>query len=309
MNGKYFDSNRDFMEMIQSLDEVVRKTLIPLLFLLAVAAFLYGLPFKLVPLGALLAVFFIVSEIMLRTIKNGFVQGEIGYTALLSFDCILLAFTMHVSGGFESFAPLLYAIIVMLAGLTLPFWNMAIVLLFSVLSYFIELQLEISGAIPHMRIYQEFTPPTIFADSAYLRVTPAANLAVGISLALLAFTVAEMLRRRKERLVKLNKELDQSVKLLARRDLEHVTINQQLDEKVRELNSLKEELETKVNERTNELNNKVIEQESTSKKLKDNLAELEAFHDATVGRELRMIELEKELETLRQERRSEQINK
>jgi len=75
---------------------------------------------------------------------------------------------------------------------------------------------------------------------------------------------------------------------------------------IRELEASKTVLEQKVAERTAELKQQRDTSEEKVKErtadLEAKLAELNAFHDATVGRELRMMEIEKELDALKNKR-------
>ncbi len=77
---------------------------------------------------------------------------------------------------------------------------------------------------------------------------------------------------------KSNQELEKSKRLLENK----------VEERTKELNDLNKNLEKKVEERTKELRNR--------------LEELEKFHKLTVGRELRMTELKKEIERLKKEK-------
>ena len=63
-----------------------------------------------------------------------------------------------------------------------------------------------------------------------------------------------------------------------------------------ELRRMKEELERRVKERTEEL-------AMANDRLQEKLRDLEIFHDVTVGRELKMVELEKKIATLEAELR------
>jgi len=74
------------------------------------------------------------------------------------------------------------------------------------------------------------------------------------------------------------------------------------------LRNYRDELEVRVQQRTNELAASLKEKEGLLEDLKrselvlqEKLDDLEKFHDVTVGRELKMIEMEKELQRLRRE--------
>ncbi len=114
--------------------------------------------------------------------------------------------------------------------------------------------------------------------------------------------------------------LTKGVKRFSQHDLTHrikIKTNDELEELARTFNKMakilyksnqdleksKKLLEKKVEERTEELNslNKNLEQkvEERTKELRHRLNELEKFHKLTVGRELKMTELKKEIEKLK----------
>lgn len=320
--------NKEFLELVLPLDIVARKLLIPLLFLIAVVSYFYSIPYPLLPLAVILGVYFLISEVAFWLIKREYFPAAPVYFLLLCADDFLVAAAAYYSGGAESFAPIIYIVIGVFAGLTLPLWGIFGIILTGGMCYFGELAIEAFGLLPHVNIFKEFIPPEAYLSSAYMRIIPLAYFTVSIAIALTAFTVAELLEKRNKHLYGLNLDLDKSSKLLVRRDLEVNDINRQLDEKIHELEALKAGLEAKVKERTRELEEakagleiKVTERtaelekerasleekvkdrtrelESAKAGLEEKVAELEEFHDLTVGRELKMIELEKEIESLK----------
>ena len=72
-----------------------------------------------------------------------------------------------------------------------------------------------------------------------------------------------------------------------------------LAERVNELNLTRQSLEKTLKE----LGNKNQEVSSLNDSLKEKIKELESFHDLSVGRELKMIELESEIEKLKEQRK------
>ena len=71
--------------------------------------------------------------------------------------------------------------------------------------------------------------------------------------------------------------------------------------RTKELRELIERQEEIIKERTRQLQEKIQELEKTKKELEKKLTELESFRRMTVGRELKMIELKKEIKRLRDE--------
>lgn len=80
--------------------------------------------------------------------------------------------------------------------------------------------------------------------------------------------------------------------LLTEGNLELRKLNLELEEGSKELEKERLSLDSKVNERTKEL-------EKSQEELKERVEELERFRKISVGRELKMIELKKEIEKLR----------
>lgn len=72
-------------------------------------------------------------------------------------------------------------------------------------------------------------------------------------------------------------------------------VSERLEKKIRELEEAKLGLEEKVKQRTNELQTKVME--------------LEKFQKFAVGREMKMVELKKEIEKLKEELKKQELDK
>lgn len=70
-----------------------------------------------------------------------------------------------------------------------------------------------------------------------------------------------------------------------------------------ELEELALSLEEKVKERTKELDEKNRQLEEKNKEIQKRIKELEQFNELTVGRELKMVELKKEIERLKEEKK------
>jgi hypothetical protein len=281
------EKNKEFLELVLPLDLVVRKALVPVLFLIGLVSFFYRIPYHMVPLTIILLTFILASEAGFWIMRRGLLPGESAYFMLLVFDCFLVAGAVYYTGGIESLVPTIYAVIGLLAGLTLPLWAILSLTVISVVLYISELWLEAARIIPHISIFPELIRQEQFFSSNYYRVVPLTNVAVAIALIFIAYNVAVFLRKRKDRLAAANSDLDKNLKLLTHRDQELIGLNQKLDGKVQELEQLKAGLEKNVLARTGELEARV--------------KELEEFHDLTVGRELKMSALEKEIDALLQE--------
>lgn len=287
IKNKYYARNQEFLELIVPLDVMVRKLLVPFLFLMACAAYFYELSYPLLPIGVILIAFMIISEGAFLLIRRGKWPAVNIYFCLLVMDCILTSAAMYYSGGIESFIYVVFGIIGVLAGLTLPLWGVMGVIFMGGIGYSTVLLLESNRILPHFSIFKELAPVGLHLRSDYLIIIPLANFVAFVAVSFMIYSVANILHLRKQRMGELNLELDKSSKLLVRRDLDLNTANQELDRNLTELTDLKSSLEQKVKARTRELEEKV--------------AELEQFNNLTVGRELKMVELENEIDHLLKE--------
>ncbi|MBN2058017.1 MAG: hypothetical protein JW782_04420 [Candidatus Saganbacteria bacterium] len=284
--------NQEFLEIARPLDLAVRKLLVPALFILALMAFHFGIPYPILPISIIFVLFLAVSSLCLWLIDRIPFPAHKIYFLLLAFDCLLLAVTTYYSGGPQSFVPAIYLVISTLAGLTLPLWGVIGITVIAGISYLGELLLEVNGILPHLDIFPEFLPAAQYAASSYLRITPLAYCLTFACIIFLSYAAAKQLRQHRSSQNLLSQELDQSTKAISQRDSRLFSLNQELEQKVHELEHFQYKLEEKVSSRTKEL-------ETAKQDLENKIKELKQFHDLAVGRELRMIALEKELKDLK----------
>jgi hypothetical protein len=323
MTGKYYKKNYEFLELANPLDTAVRKILIPFLFLIALIAYLFSLNYPLMAIFMILLIYVLISGAAFWIIGEGLIAADLVYFILLAIDCVLLAFTLYFTGGIESFVYVLFGIIGLMAGLTLPLWGMAGIISLAIISYFSELALEFFEVIPHISIFKGFISPVHYDQFLYVIIIPLSNMAAFLISAVMAYTIAGILRKREEKLALANQQLDDNARLLSQRSEEVNKINQILDLKVKELEELKNSLEQKVAERTRELaeaknglEKEVAKQTDELRKerdtlderiklrtaqLEEKLNELQNIVNASVGRELKMIELENQIEELKKQ--------
>ena len=280
------------------MDTVARRGLIPALFVLALIARVGGVPYPVIPLTSVLLVFTAAGVLVTGIIERGWGPARNLYFGLLCFNCLIAGAAIYYTGGIESFMPQVLTIVVVLAGLTFPFWQTAAIVAACCLSYAAELWLEANLIIPHVTIFPGFIAPAGYAGSVYFRVIPLANMLILASTAALAYMAARVLATREEKLGMLNRRLEVNAKLLVKRGEEKAVLNEQLNKKMSELEELKGKLEKMLEARTHDLKAKVSEMNRLETELKSSVASLETINNLAVERELSMIELETEANSL-----------
>ncbi|MFH2034672.1 MAG: HAMP domain-containing sensor histidine kinase [Candidatus Margulisiibacteriota bacterium] len=253
--GRYFERNQEFFVIAQHLDVIVRKLLIPLFFVIALASYLYGIAYPILALALIVLIFFIVSGAVFWVIKRGVFPAEPCYFVLLLIDCVFLAFATYYTGGAESFVPLVYIVVGVLGGLTLPLWGVVGVIVSVGVCYFVELLLEMNSLLPSLGLFGIFIKEAYL--SPYFRIVPLAYFVGFVAITFLSYQVAEILRKRRDRLLVLNRELNINSQLLKNNEVELKMANSELDKKLSELQKLKANLELLVEQRTKDLTDKV----------------------------------------------------
>ena len=102
-----------------------------------------------------------------------------------------------------------------------------------------------------------------------------------------------------------SKKVRESIKILTKNERELTEVKKSLEKKVRsrtkELEELTKSLELKVKERTKEIEKKGRELEENTKRLQEKIVEMERFQELSVGREIKMTELKREVEKLKEQ--------
>jgi hypothetical protein len=197
----------------------------------------------------------------------------------------LLVYTIivHYLGGVEWIGVIIYFFLIVEASIILSRKKALIVTLGATIFYTSLLFLEYFGILPHHRFF--VFAPNPHQNLLYLFLTILTAALIGFHYcSYLIGTFSGMFRRisddlRKERkeLIKAKKELEESKAILEIK----------VRARTKELEELTQSLEEQVRERTKELQEK--------------LEELERFQRLAVGRELKMIELKKEIKRLKEE--------
>ena len=293
--------NRQYLDIILNNDNIARKTLLPSLFVMMLIFLYFGVPYPLIPLSVLMAIYFFGSGAVILVIKRGWVRARDLYFVLLCLLGLIAAVTMYYTGGPESFMFPIFPIITILAALALPFRRVVLVVLCAGLCYYTEIWLEVNRLVPHIPIFKELMPAAGYAASAYFLVIPAANFIILAAVTALAYLLARLLKERWARLSLLNRELAVNEELLVKRDEEKTRLSRQMDDKINELDGLRMNLEQIVEKQTGDLKTKISELGLAGDKLTAKVAELSAFRGLVAGREKKMLLIKREIDQLRQE--------
>jgi hypothetical protein len=280
------------------MDLILRGLVLPMVFVLVLIAFFFGVPYPVLPLTGLLIIYTLAGGAALWLVEREWRPARDLFFIMFCLDCLLAAFALYYTGGIESFIPQVLMIIAVLAGLLLPLWQVVALVAACYLVYIGELWLEASRLVPHLTIFKPFIDPAAYAGSVYFKVIPLANLLNLAATAALAYLAARVLETRERKVGLLNRRLENNAEQLRKKGEEKTALNEQLSLKVQELEGLKIKLEEMVADRTRELQVKIGEMTRAEGQLKSNLAELEKINNLAVGRELSMIELEEEANQL-----------
>ncbi len=196
---------------------------------------------------------------------------------------IFLTVLIHYLGGIEGGLGLLfYSFVIMEISIILSPRQGMIITALAVLSFSVLALMEYSGIVPH---YTAIVGTTSYSSLKFLIITLAGGGLLGLSFTSFAAgrfshvyrRVGETLEKEREELIKTRSELEE-----AKNNLE-VRVRARTEE----LEKLTENLEGQVKQRTKELQGK--------------LEELEKFQKFAVDREIKMVELKKELEENKKE--------
>jgi hypothetical protein len=293
--------NKQDIEIIVNNDNVSRKTLLPVLFLLMLCFLYLGVSYPWLQLSVLMALYFFGAGTVVAVIKQGWGSPRRWYFWLacsLNFFC---AAAMHYTGGIASFVFPIYSTIMVIVALTLPGWQVAVVLLIAILTYLAEWFGEVAGLLPRFIIFPELLPSTSLAASPYIWVTPLANVFSLCAIAYLTYQVSFLLKERREELLALNKRLRGEEQLARRQAAENLSLREETKRKIAELERLKGHLEESVRERTASLMDKVIELDRAAQQYREKNSEISEMQELITGREKTVERLKAELNCLRQE--------
>ena len=197
------------------------------------------------------------------------------YLRLLLIEIFLLTIIIHYLGGIEWVGPIFYILIISLGMVILP-RKKSRNLFFIVLGFFgLLVSLEFFEIIPHHHLFQEYVGLNLHLSLSYTVTTFIVIMAFVFFSSDMINSFLENLRVKRKELAVAQEEAEKA----------KFVLEEKVKERTNELEVMTKNLEDQVKGRTKEL----------EKKLKD----FEKMNRVMINREIKMVELKKEIENLK----------
>lgn len=197
------------------------------------------------------------------------------YIIYLIFDLFLLTIIVYYLGGVTWIIPIVYILYIIYGFLFFPQIHAYILLIFSVLFLSILVGLVYWEVIPYKHIF--LLSPTIYKDFSFVITTILILITGFYWIGRYCNIFSYLLKEKVKKAESLKSQIEEARTILEIK----------VQARTRELKELTENLDEQVKKRT--------------KELRERINELERFQKVTVGRELRMLELKKEIKKLKEE--------
>ena len=241
--------------------------------------FVLGIPIP-VPVIFLIFIWFLlyfVYEHLMKKAKTSQAIYDL-YFRYNIIDILFLTLIIHYLGSAAWIGAIFYVLVLVTAGVVIP-KKKAIILGFTALvSYSCLVLFEYFEVIPNRPLF--LLEPNIFQSQSYVVVQILVLAAVFYFIAETAGTFSEMLRTKTR---ELEKEKQRVVVACEEAEQARGILEVRVEARTKELKKLTKNLDEQVQERTKELQKKI--------------KELQRFQKLVVGRELKMVELKKKLQS------------
>lgn len=274
--GETDSKNVLFKETLTNLENDIKLTLALLTFFFFLALFIkfvfsFSIPFFVfVVFFAWVFLYFSYSFLIKRK-KN---QEELYnfYFRNSIIDLFLLTVVIHYLGGAEWIGAIFYLLVIALSGNFLPKKKTYVSCAVAVLFYSTLILLEYFQILPHRVVFGYSAG--LYRNLPYVLTQILVSAAIFLFISESCGTFSEKLKKKQEELIKAQEEADEA------RGILEIKVRA----RTRELQELAGGQEEIIKERTREI--------------QDKMRESEVFHKLAVGRELKMIELKKEIKKL-----------
>lgn len=234
----------------------------------------------LIPLGIFAVTITIYLYLLTKKVKNTRQMEDISMAYFVA-NLLLYTAIIHYSGGIEWVGVFIYFFIIVEASIVLPKRRSLLITLAAIAFYSFLGVSEYFGVIPHHKFFISGTE--LYQNASYLAFVIIACAVAGFSYITFITNnyssvfrkISNTLAKERERLVGVQVQLEES----------KATLEIKVEARTKELTELTDHLEEQVKQRTKQLQSKV--------------QELEKFQKFAVGREIKMVELKKEISKLK----------
>jgi len=274
----------EFPELLKMFVAINKRAIITVYLALPIALILRFVFHIKLPFGILLPLFLFALAIsvylyLLRYKVENMEQMEDISMLYLFINLIFYTLIIHYTGGIEWIGVFIYFFLIVEANIVLPHTKSLLITLAAIVFYSSLGILEYLGVVNH----HDFFIFQSYQNLPYLIFTIIACAVGGFTyISFITRNYSNVFRKISETL---NKERKSLIEAQSQLEESRATLEVKVEARTKELKNLTEHLEEQVKRRTKELQLKV--------------QELEKFQSFAVGRELRMIELKKEINNLK----------
>jgi len=234
-------------------------------------------------LVSFLAISTLVYDIIFRQIKDPKISHIVnGYLGYLLYDVTIMTMIIYIIGGITWIGFVFYGLYIYVGFLLFPRLYSIFFVFYCSFLYTLLVIVQYLGILPYQAIFS--VEERVAQNLSYVFPTWVASMIFLWVLAYYSDSLYRFLQGKIEELQKTKRTLEE----------ERESLEIRVRARTGELLEERESLEKKVQERTKEL-------EKERKELSRRVVELEKFHKAAVGRELKMKEMKKEIERIQTE--------